>query len=125
MDLFGFDQLLPGDGRLPALAWSWAAGQPRAADGACALQRPDGRWASAACRQRHRPACRSSAGRWTVLRKAVAHRRAAAACQDAGLRFATPRTGAENQAVLDAATGRPRGVWLSRREGFEKRTKRR
>ena len=115
VDLFGFDQLLPGDGRLPAAAWSWAPGQPDADDGACTVQRGDRRWGSAACREKHPPACRSAGGRWTVPRKAVRQRDAADACADAGLRFATPRTGAENQAVRDAAASSKRHVWLSLR----------
>src|SRR3954469_13094106 len=33
VDLFGFDQLLPRDGRLDALVWSWAPDEPRAGAG--------------------------------------------------------------------------------------------
>jgi len=110
VDLFGFDQLLPLDGRLPALAWSWAPGQPRAADGGCVLQGADARWTSARCAAKRRPACLSASGRWTVPRKPVAYRRAARACGRLGLRFITPRTGAPNQALRDAAS--TSAVWL-------------
>jgi len=114
VDLFGFDQLLPGDGRLDALTWSWAPGEPRESEGACAVQRDDGRWETASCREPHRPACRSAGGRWTVLAKRVQQRLAEKACARARLLFATPRTGAENAALGDAA---PDGasVWLSLR----------
>src|SRR3954469_8600450 len=40
VDLVGLDQLLPHDGRLDALVWSWAPGEPSAATG-CAVQRTD------------------------------------------------------------------------------------
>lgn len=49
VNLFGFDQYEPGDGRLAASIWSWAPGQPDASAGSCTIQRPDGRWYSAAC----------------------------------------------------------------------------
>ncbi len=44
VNLFGFDQLLPEDGRIQASLWSWAPDEPRAGAGACALQGADGRW---------------------------------------------------------------------------------
>lgn len=49
VNLFGFDQYAPGDGRLEATIWSWAPGQPDASAGPCTIQRPDGRWYSAPC----------------------------------------------------------------------------
>src|SRR3954464_13861934 len=44
VDLLGLDQLLPRDGRLDALVWSWARDEPRAGAGDCAAMGPDGRW---------------------------------------------------------------------------------
>src|SRR3712207_7384477 len=38
VNLFGFDQLLPSDGRIEATIWSWAKDEPRQ-PGGCALQR--------------------------------------------------------------------------------------
>jgi hypothetical protein len=38
VDLFGFDQLLPDDGRLAALAWSWAQDEPVPHGGACTVE---------------------------------------------------------------------------------------
>ena len=39
VNLFGFDQFDPNDGRVAASIFSWAPGQPDAAAGACAVQR--------------------------------------------------------------------------------------
>ena len=114
VELTGFDQLLPRDGRLDALVWSWADGEP-AHDGAwCAAQNRDGRWEARSCSQKLRPACRGAYGEWTVLAKAVRRKQASGACADAGLALGTPRTGWENQRLRDAA---PEGtsVWLSHR----------
>jgi hypothetical protein len=51
VDLLGFDQLLPDDGRLAAAVWSWAPGEPRLGGGRrCVVQRPsDGRWEARRC----------------------------------------------------------------------------
>ncbi|MCW2989996.1 MAG: conserved hypothetical secreted protein, partial [Solirubrobacterales bacterium] len=49
VNLFGFDQFDPNDGRVEASIWSWAPGEPGAA-GACAVQRAaDGRWITGDC----------------------------------------------------------------------------
>src|SRR3954452_23402313 len=53
VDLLGMDQLLPHDGRLDALVWSWAHDEPRADAGDCAVLGADGRWSAASC---HGPA---------------------------------------------------------------------
>ena len=107
VDLLGFDQLVPGDGRLAASVWSWGEGQPAA--GTCAVQRADGRWASRACTGRLPAACRDEDGSWSVTR-AVKRSRAARACADDGATLAAPRTGREN-ALLRAAAAE-RAVWL-------------
>ncbi len=72
VDLVGLDQLMPQDGRLDALVWSWAPGEPRAGAGDCALQRDDGRWRARRCGERHHAACRTPGGAWTLSRKAGA-----------------------------------------------------
>jgi hypothetical protein len=61
VDLLGFDQLLPEDGRLEAAAWSWAhppPGEPRSgASRRCIVQRPsDGRWEMRRCSAKYGPA---------------------------------------------------------------------
>jgi hypothetical protein len=79
VDLLGFDQLLPDDGRLAAAVWSWAPGEPRAGGGRrCVVQRPsDGRWEARRCGNKLGPAA------------------------------ATPRTGYENEQLRVAADGKP------------------
>jgi hypothetical protein len=79
VDLLGFDQLLPGDGRLAAAAWSWAPGEPRTGGGrTCVVQRPgDGRWEARRCSRR------------------------------LGSAAPTPRTGYENEQLRVAAGGKP------------------
>jgi hypothetical protein len=117
VDLLGFDQLVPGDGRLDALVWSWAKDQPSRGD--CALIAADGRWRSGACRQKRPAACRASDGRWLLTPRAVRARSAADACAALGADFAVPRTGYENES-LKVATDRT-AVWLGlsrTREGW-------
>jgi hypothetical protein len=110
--LFGFDQLLPHDGRLRASIWSWASGEPSADGGRCGLQRAsDGRWVTARCAERHRVACRSATGALTLSARAVAYSAARAACSSGGGSFDLPRTGYENS-VLRAAAPAGQGVWL-------------
>jgi hypothetical protein len=110
VNLFGFDQVLPDDGRIGATIWSWAPKQPDAKDGGCALQRPsDGRWVTAACGARHQAACRTASG-WTITPKAVTYARAKRAC---GGSFGLPRTGYENS-LLRAAAGAG-AVWIAYR----------
>jgi hypothetical protein len=100
VDLLGMDQLLPGDGRLRNLVWSWAPGQPAVGD--CAVERVDstfpyGRWQSRVCSQRRPAACRTAAGSWMVSGAAVTKRAAAVQCRMRGARLAVPRTGYEAQ----------------------------
>jgi hypothetical protein len=79
VDLLGFDQLLPGDGRLDAAVWSWAPGEPRLGGGRrCVVQRPaDGRWEARRCSAK------------------------------LGKASPTPRTGYENEQLRIAAGGKP------------------
>jgi hypothetical protein len=117
VDLLGFDQLLPRDGRLDALVWSWADGEAwdAAAPGTCTVQGTDGRWRLAACDARHHPACVAPDGAFTVEAMRVPRTAAASVCADRGLALATPRTATEN-AALRAAAGE-RAVWLAHRAG--------
>jgi hypothetical protein len=108
VNLFGFDQFDPNDGRVAASIWSWAANEPNATSGACAVQRPDGRWAAADCGERHPAACRTAGG-WK-LSPSVPAAAAAAACSATGGEYDPPRTGPENAQLRAAAAGVP--VWL-------------
>jgi hypothetical protein len=114
VDLLGMDQLLPGDGRLQALVWTWADGEPGGGD--CTVARAsDGRWTTSSCLVRRPAACRTAAGSWTV--SAPTTRLAAGrACARLGASFAVPRT-AHEQALLRTSSG-GRDVLLGlRRDG--------
>jgi hypothetical protein len=114
VNLFGFDQILPNDGRIEASIWSWAKDEPRGHGKRCALQRADGRWLTRPCGTRHRAACRSGSG-WTLTPRAVPYAAAKAACRAGHASFDLPRTGYDNS-LLRQASGR-RGVWLSYKLG--------
>lgn len=108
VDITGFDQILPGDGRLAASVWSWAPGEP-AASGDCALAGADGRWRAAPCTGRRALACRSAAGVWSVGRASPLP---AARCR--GGTFSVPRYGYENvQLAAAMAAAHVDAVWLA------------
>lgn len=115
VDLLGMDQLLPGDGRLEALVWSWAPDEPRAGGGDCSVQLPDGRWVARPCSESHRAACRAAGGGWTLTEAAVAYDDAALACAVRGVELSVPRTGRENELLKEARRAVDGGVWLGQR----------
>jgi hypothetical protein len=110
VDLLGMDQLLPDDGRLEALVWSWAPQEPQA--GECSVQRPDGRWEARACAESHPAACRDAGGAWSVTGAASSYDGAAAACAALGSSLAVPRTGRENELLRAAPRATGGDVWL-------------
>jgi hypothetical protein len=112
VDLLGMDQLLPRDGRLEALVWSWAPGAEPGAVG-CAAQRADGRWEIRPCGERRRPACRRADGSWVVPRPAVPYAVASARCGAVRAEHDVPRTGYENEQLHAAAGGDE--LWLKHR----------
>jgi hypothetical protein len=115
VDLTGLDQLLPFDGRLEALVWSWAPNQPAAA-GDCAVQRRDARWEARGCGELHPAACRAGDGTWSLTPDAVAAAAAEAACIATGAEHAVPRTGFEGQLLAQAAGAAGAAeVWLGHR----------
>jgi hypothetical protein len=97
VDLLGFDQLQPGDGRNDAAVWSWAEGQPGRSS--CAVIGGDGRWYSSPCKQKRPAACRQPDGGWTVTDKAVKASDAATACARNHAEFDVPRTGYDNESL--------------------------
>lgn len=110
VNLFGFDQLLPEDGRIQGTLWSWAPDEPRAGAGDCALQRAaDGRWVAAPCTDLHPAACLAS-GVWSVTAP-VAFSDAPAACAAIGSTFQLPRAGDQNTG-LNAVAGPVGGAWV-------------
>ena len=103
VDLTGFDQLTPADGRLAASVWSWAEGE--AVDDACAAQRPsDGRWIGDRCRTRRPFVCRAADGTFALSPTPLPGNRRLRGC-------GAPRTGYENEQARVAAGGRT--VWLA------------
>jgi hypothetical protein len=111
IDHIGFDQLLPGDGRLEALVWSWAPSQPSSGD--CVTQGADGRWKSTSCRTRARIACRMKNGTFSTAGSVFG-------CVRSGGRFAAPRTGYENAQLRANAGSEPvlLGLRRTRSGGF-------
>ena len=114
VNLFGFDQLLPNDGRIEATVWSWLQDEPNRDGGDCGLQRADGRWLTGPCELRHRAVCRTGAG-LTLTPRAVAYKQAQSACRSRGAAFDLPRTGYENSLLRQAAGSDE--VWLRYRLG--------
>ena len=112
VNLFGFDQLLPDDGRIEASIWSWAADKPSAADGDCAVQRADGRWTTRPCQLRRRAACRTAKA-WKLTASAVAYSAAQTACHRIGGKLGLPRSGYGNSLLHAITAGRE--VWLDYR----------
>jgi hypothetical protein len=104
VDLFGFDQLQPGDGRNEAAVWSWAPGESPSSR--CAEMRSDGRWYALGCRQKRPVACRRGDGSWVVTARAVAAAKAARECAAEGAEADVPRTGYDNELLRHEAAGR-------------------
>jgi hypothetical protein len=102
VNLFGFDQILPDDGRIEASIWSWATDKPSTADGDCAVQRNDGRWITRPCSIGRRAACRTANG-WALSQAVVTYAGATAACRARNAKFDIPRTGYENSLLRQAA----------------------
>lgn len=126
VDLVGFDQLEPFDGRLEASVWSWRPDEP--SGGRCAViqlgadELQPGRWVAETCAPlRLNPACLSREdGSWIVPRRPVSVDRAAAACKRREARWAVPRTGHEDQLLRQAMRARGvRSALLGYRDGRE------
>ncbi|ETW26446.1 hypothetical protein MGAST_21695 [Mycobacterium gastri 'Wayne'] len=111
VNLFGFDQLLPEDGRIQATLWSWAPDEPRASAASCTLQAANGRWMAAPCEAPHPAACLNAAGAWTLTPNPVRFDQAPLACAAVNADFALPRTGNQN-ARLHAVAGPVGGAWV-------------
>jgi hypothetical protein len=111
VNLFGFDQILPNDGRIDASIWSWAKDQPDSQAGSCTVQRSDGRWITDPCATRHLAACRAASGAWELTPRPVPYAGASSACRALGDRFDLPRTGYENSELRQAAGSAT--LWLS------------
>jgi hypothetical protein len=116
VNLVGFDQVHPGDDRLPSLVWSWRTDEPAAgATGRCAAQGADGRFFAGDCAAPRRVACRTTVGAWEVSPAAVAWAAGDVACQAAGHAGAdVPSNGWDNGRLRAAAEAAGVSeVWLA------------
>jgi hypothetical protein len=113
VNLFGFDQLLPDDGRIAASIWSWAQDKPDRADGRCAVQRPSARWVTRPCSVVRKAACRIG-GQWKITGRTYTQGAAKQACRQRGGALGLPRTGYDN-ARLRVAAGPSVEAWLGYR----------
>jgi hypothetical protein len=113
VNIIGFDQLEPFDGRLKALVWSWAPGQPTVGGGDCAEQGVDSRFRVADCGQDLPYACVDSSRDWHVTQEAGPGTDGTSACQSEypGSRFGVPPNGYRNAQLATASGGR--SVWLN------------
>lgn len=120
VDLIGFDQLTPADGRLDASVWSWTRSQPDG--GRCALirvgdNRPAGRWIDRGCRRIKRPVACLRDGEWLVPdERNTGGFRARRICEQNGAVQAAPRTGYQNQLLrLEMERSGAKTAWLGYR----------
>jgi hypothetical protein len=111
VNLYGFDQLLPDDGRIEASIWSWAKDEPKRAAGRCAVQGADGRWRTRNCDVERRAACLGPQG-WKLTQRVFSWDEAETACVKRGLILGIPRTGYDNSLLRTVAKGE---VWLGYR----------
>jgi hypothetical protein len=118
VNLTGWDQLTPTDGRLRGFEWSWAKGFPKAGHGRCAYQAGSGRFRTAGCATRLRFACVDRHLDWhvTQARGPVRSGRAACASEYPGSRFGVPPNGYRNQQIVAAKPHRHGRVWLNYRK---------
>jgi hypothetical protein len=116
VNLVGFDQLHPGDDRIPSLVWSWRPDEPAVGSvGACAALGTDGRFFADACNAKRRVACRTATGGWAIAKKPARWKAADQTCRRAGHAGAgVPYNGWDNAQLRVAAdlAGAPE-VWLA------------
>ena len=113
VNIIGFDQLQPFDGRLKAMVWSWAQDEPSAA-GDCALQGGDGRFHAAGCRDRHPFACVDANLDWHVTRAFGRWDDGPRVCgrEFPGSSYGVPPNGYRNAQLAAAKRSGTAQVWL-------------
>jgi hypothetical protein len=113
VNIIGFDQLQPFDGRLAALVWSWAQNEPSTA-GTCAVQSADTRFHAAPCSAQHAFACADGHGDWHVATTAGAWNQGATQCAQQGWSYGVPANGYRNAQLAAAKTAAGVDtVWLN------------
>jgi hypothetical protein len=114
VDLTGFDQLLPDDGRLAALAWSWDEGEPKARAGECTVEGRDARFHATGCNDKYAFACQDPDGGWSVDTERGKFKASRDRCL--GGEFAVPRRGVDAQRLRDAMSDAGvSAVWVKTR----------
>lgn len=117
MNMPSLDFLTPSDGRLEAMVWSWAPGEPAADAGTndCAWQDATGRLVAGDCSVRRRHACVSDAdpADWRITNGATA---AGVVGCPAGTHFSVPASGYFNEKLKEAkAAAGVAEVWVNYR----------
>lgn len=116
VNLVGFDQLVPGDDRLPSLVWSWRVDEPAVGStGACAALGTDGRFFADECGNPRPIACRTATDGWAVTAQAAEWADGDEVCRTAGqLGAGVPANGWDSGLLRAAANtaGAPE-VWLA------------
>ncbi|MHB8465186.1 MAG: PI-PLC domain-containing protein [Acidimicrobiales bacterium] len=122
VNIIGFDQLEPFDGRLAALVWSWSATEALHPSGACALQQGSqdhdpGRFAGAPCASHHPFGCVDSGRVWHVTAATARWGDGALTCagEFPGSVFGVPASGWRNQQLISATQGEHPAVWVNDR----------
>jgi hypothetical protein len=113
VNLTGWDQLMPSDGRLKAFVWSWAAGQPGSRDG-CAYQSANGRFRVSSCAVKRHAACVRH-NKWRVTDKVGSARAGERLCRSEfrGSHFGVPPNGLRNLQLQHARPSKHGTVWLN------------
>lgn len=117
VNIVGFDQLRPDDGRLSAFVWSWAQAEPKAGGGACAYQGGDGRFHAGDCGGKRHFACVDASGAWHVTSGTGKWEKVGDKCaaEFPGSQFAVPANGLHNQLIMEAKKKAGDQVWVNYR----------
>lgn len=114
VNLVGFDQYSPNDGRIAATVWSWAVNQP--AEHGCGYQGGDTHFRVASCSSAKPYGCVTNSYTWHTTAKAGPSSGGAAECakEFRGSSYATPVNGLENSR-LAKSKGHTANVWVNQK----------
>ncbi|MBV9872225.1 MAG: hypothetical protein JO214_16565 [Frankiaceae bacterium] len=118
VNLTGWDQLTPNDGRLRAFVWSWSPHQPLRR-GHCAVQGKHGRFRVADCATRHPFACVDGHLDWHVTSAAGFAWQGARICREEipGSTYGVPPNGLRDRQLQQAKPHPHLRVWLDYANG--------
>ena len=115
VNIVGFDQLMPDDGKLAAMVWSWRTAPPTSSTD-CAAQAADGRFDAKPCTDVLRFACLTSAGAWAISTTTGTESAGATACAAdyPGSTYGVPGNGWRNDLLRAAhALVTTDHIWLN------------